>query len=95
MPFLFLLLLTLTCLQQNWPQPVFESIHPLLDEAIGAVLTWGLTFALLARVLVRARAARRQIAADPDQRLPVMRRFGRLRRQHIVALVVVQTSMES
>src|SRR3989440_9465304 len=92
MPFLFLLLLTLTCLQQSWPKPVFESIYPSLDELIGAVLTWGLMAALLGRALVRVRAAQRQIMAEPTQRSALMRRFGRLRRQHIVALVVVQIS---
>src|SRR5262249_39882620 len=92
MPFLFLLLLTLTCLQQSWPKPLFESIYPLLDAVIGAALTWGLMFPLLAPAGLRVRAARRQMAADPGQRSAAMRRLGRFRRQHLIALVIVQVT---
>src|SRR5262249_32540424 len=97
MPFLFLLLLTLTCLQQNWPRPVFAQLDDDLDyswlySTIGTALTWGLMLALLVRVLLQVRAATRQISADPTQRSAVVRRFGKQRRQHLFALVAVQVA---
>src|SRR5262249_26372973 len=42
--------------------------------------------------VLRVRAARRQIAADPGQRSAAMRRLGRFRRQHLIALVIVQVT---
>src|SRR5262245_40637777 len=38
MPFLFLLLLTLTCLQQNWPQPIFAQSGEQHETDIRAIL---------------------------------------------------------
>jgi Zn-dependent protease with chaperone function len=82
MPFLLLLVLTLTCLERDWPEP-----PAWLGPQGSAVLTWGtvglFAFAAAAVSLLWRGAVRR----DPTARGAVLRRYYRFRRWHAYALL--------
>jgi Zn-dependent protease with chaperone function len=75
MPFLLLLLLSLTCLQQKWPAPPEG-----LSAPRGAVVTWAGTGILVALTGLLTTLLRRRTFANPDGRSRVVRRFRQLRR---------------
>jgi Zn-dependent protease with chaperone function len=82
MPFLLLLVLTLTCLPREWPAPA---------EALGrpgsAALVW-LVMALFAAVGWWAASWwRRELRRAPECRARVLRRFGQFRRWHVYFLL--------
>lgn len=83
MPFLLLLLLTLTCLQQNWPEPIWES-------PLSVLFTWGGIAMLVGRADYLVRRVGRQIQSDPTQRSALMKRFHRQRRKHVLILIGFQ-----
>jgi Zn-dependent protease with chaperone function len=75
MPFLLLLLLSLTCLQQSWPAVPEPLIH-----SRSAVVTWAGTGILIAVTGLLAVLLRRWVLTHPDTRSLVVRRFRQLRR---------------
>src|SRR5262245_25402087 len=81
MPFLLLFLLALTCLQANWPAPAWSAAH-------AAWLTWGGTGLLVAWAAFLVWRLGSPMAAHPERRPMVMRRFNRLRRQQMLALLL-------
>src|SRR4051794_27161998 len=82
MPFLLLFLLTLTCLQPEWPEP------PSWLGAAGCVIaTWaGVAFLWLWAAALTFRC-RRQLLLEPAHRAHWMRRFGKGRGNHFFALL--------
>jgi Zn-dependent protease with chaperone function len=88
MPFLLLLVLTLTCLQRDWPAPLAA-----LGVGGGLLLTWG-TVALMTTVAwVAARLLSKQLRNDPSVRTLVQRRLSRFRRWHFYVLMVLYFGM--
>jgi len=84
MPFLLLLVLTLTCLQRDWPEP---------PEWLGwpgsVLLTWGVMalFGLVA--WLAALWWDRRLQRDPSARSLVLARYANFRRWHFYVLLVV------
>src|SRR5579864_6791489 len=96
MPFLLLLVLTLTYLQTSWPPPLFAS-DPLKIGASGpagqlalasVLLTWGGAGFLMALAEWLVRCFSRAIREEPSQRQALARRFSAWRRYHLYALLV-------
>jgi STE24 endopeptidase len=84
MPFLLLLVLALTCLQRDWPEPVAN-----LGVLGSALLTW-CTIGLMGTVAwLGAHWLLGRLQGDPSSRSTVIRRFAALRRWHFYVLVVV------
>jgi STE24 endopeptidase len=81
MAFLLLLILTLICLQGDWPKPGW------LDPVTGMVVTWAGVAALVAMAGLVVQRLRRRLATDPANRSAVLRRFGKFRRYHGYALL--------
>lgn len=82
MPFLLLLVLTITCLQPRWPTP------PSWLEPSGIFgLVWGGIFGLLLLAGLLSKTFRHELVLDPGQRLRLLRRFATLRRYHALALL--------
>src|SRR5437899_3299415 len=83
MPFLLLLLLSLTRLQPQWGSP-----HWLGLDARGCMLvTWIGILALWLAAALGSFHYRRRILQEPDRRSCWMRRFGAWKRYHFLALV--------
>src|ERR1043166_4796448 len=82
MPFVFLLLFALICLQSPWPEPPEWLTAPGCAMIVGTmvVASW-LTAWLIARVLAW------QMARDPERRSSLLRSYGRWRRRHLIALL--------
>ncbi len=83
MPFLLLLVLTLTCLQRKWPAPPDWYGWP-----GSVVVTWSVIAALGIIAWVPARVWRRSLERDPLCRYVVVRRYHSFRRWHVYALLV-------
>jgi Zn-dependent protease with chaperone function len=84
MPFLLLLVLTLTCLPRDWPEPP-GNIGPLGS----AIVTW-LAIALMAAVAwLASRRLRGRLQRDPSSRPAVAQRYATFRRWHFYALLAV------
>jgi STE24 endopeptidase len=82
MPFLLLLLLTLICIQGQWPNPLgWQS--PLAASA----LTWGGMAVLVVAAGLLARRASTNLHSDIDQRSSLLRRYSKLRRYHGYAMI--------
>ncbi len=75
MPFLLLLVLTLICLQREWPEPLHDSG---LEGSL--IFTWGGVVAFVAAGWLLALRARRCLASNPIQRSRLLRRFSAQRR---------------
>jgi Zn-dependent protease with chaperone function len=102
MPFLLLLVLTLTYLQTTWPAPLFTA-DPLRRASDGSifvmkagadklavtsiVLTCAGAAVLMAAAEWLVRRFGRLLRQDPSQRYAVSRRFARCRRYHLYALL--------
>jgi Zn-dependent protease with chaperone function len=83
MPFLLLLMLTLTCLQREWPEP------PAWLGAQGAVVLTACVMALFAAAAwFVAGVWRGQVENDPSGRSAVLRKYGRFRRWHVYTILV-------
>jgi Zn-dependent protease with chaperone function len=82
MPFVFLLLFALICLQTHWPEPPAWLTYQGTGMLVGTMIvaSW-LTAWLIARVLCW------QLVRHPDQRLSILRRYARWRRHHFIALL--------
>lgn len=83
MPFIFLLLFALVYFQQDWRWKLFDWPTPagcaiLVGSMIA--LSW-LSAWMIARVLAW------QMTRHPEQRVSVLRRYGRMRRFHFIALL--------
>jgi Zn-dependent protease with chaperone function len=84
MPFLLLLLLTLICLQGQWPNPLgWQSPLP------ASLLTWACVGLMVAAAGVLARRGAGQLHRHPDQRSSLLRRYAKLRRYHGYSLIAV------
>jgi Zn-dependent protease with chaperone function len=81
MAFLLLLILTLICLQGDWPKPAW------LDPVTGIVVTWAGVAVLVGAAGLMAQRLRRRLAIDPGNRSAVLRRFGKFRRYQGYALL--------
>jgi STE24 endopeptidase len=81
MPFLLLLVLTLTCLKREWPEP-----PPWLglDSAVGLTCTVMLFFGAVA--WLAGRTWRIELMRDPCGRPAVVQRYARFRRWHVYSL---------
>src|SRR5205809_716513 len=81
MPFLLLLVLTLICLQRDWPEPAWWG-------APGSIaLTWlGVTL-FVAAAYVFAKSLEHRLSHQPDERHRLLRRYATLRRRHGFALL--------
>lgn len=84
MPFIFLLLFALVCLQTQWPA-IPDWLTP--EGCAMLVGTMVLTSWLSAWLIACALAG--QMLQHPDQRGPLLRRYGRWRRYHFIALLLV------
>lgn len=82
MPFLFLLVLALICLQNEWPEPPFALGLPGI-----ALLTWGGVAGLAAVSAIVSRRLARRLHHDPARRPLVMRHFSRFRRYFLYCLL--------
>src|SRR2546423_14254967 len=81
MPFLLLLILTLICLQGKWPEPRWR------DPAAVVLVTWTGVAAFVAAAGLLAWRLGRRLGTDPGSRQTLLRRFGKLRRQHAHAFI--------
>lgn len=88
MPFLLLLVLTLTCLQRDWPEPVGD-----LGSLGGALLTWGAIGFMGAVAWLQAHRLRGQLQRDPCSRPEVKKRYATFRRWHFYALLIVHCAL--
>ncbi len=83
MPFIYLLLFALVCLQTTWPAPpgwlTAEGSAILMASIV--IISW-LTAALIGKVLAW------QLTRHPEQRGALLRRYGRWRRWHFIGLLV-------
>src|SRR5713226_6015823 len=82
MPFLLLLVLTLTYLQGSWPEPVFGP-----DPWASVLLTWGTLGCLLIGVEWITRQLCRSIRIDPGRRLRIRKALATCRRYYLIALL--------
>lgn len=83
MPFIYLLLFALICLQTQWPEPITGLTHEGSAILVGTiVLTSWLTAGLIAQVLSW------QLTRHPEHRSIILRRYSRLRRYHFVGLLM-------
>ncbi len=82
MPFLLLLVLTLICLQHDWPEASW------LGVAGSEIVTWGGVALFVVAAYVLARGLRAQLLRDPDQRSTLLRRYATCRRYHTLALLI-------
>jgi STE24 endopeptidase len=84
MPFLLLLVLTLTCLQRDWPPP---------PEWLGwqgsILLAWGAMGLFGAAAWLAARRWLGQLRRDPTGRPDVLDRYARFRRWHFYGVLAV------
>jgi Zn-dependent protease with chaperone function len=81
MPFLLLLVLTLICLQREWPEPPWAGL------AGGVALTWAGVSIFLGEAWVAARRVRRRLTDDLATRAGLLRRHASFRRRHVLALI--------
>ncbi|MBI3823499.1 MAG: M48 family metalloprotease [Planctomycetes bacterium] len=83
MPFVYLMLFALVCLQADWPRPpswlTSEGGAMLVGTLVAA--SW-LTAALMGKVLAW------QLTRQPERRAPVLRRYNLCRRYHFIALLL-------
>ena len=82
MPFLLLLVLTLTYLQASWPEPLFGP-HPLASM----LLTWGTLVSLLIGVEWITRQLCRSLQHDPTRRPRVQKALAACRRYYLIGLL--------
>src|SRR5260370_1587882 len=82
MPFLLLLVLTLTYLQGNWREPVFGP-----EPLASVLLAWGALGCLLVGVEWITRQLCRSIRHDPTRRPRVRRALATCRRYYLIALL--------
>jgi Zn-dependent protease with chaperone function len=82
MPFLLLLVLTLTYLQGSWPEPVFGP-----DPLASALLTWGTLGCLLIGVEWISRQLCRTIRVDPRRKPRVRHVLVTCRRYYLISLL--------
>lgn len=83
MPFVYLLLFALVCLQTHWPAPpdwLTDEGCAILMGAI-VVISW-LTAEVIGKFLAW------QMARHPEQRGSLLRRYGRMRRWHFIGLLL-------
>jgi Zn-dependent protease with chaperone function len=81
MPFLLLLVLTLICLQREWPEP------PWLGLTGGIALTWAGVGLFLGVAWVKARRVRGRLSDDLSTRATLLRSHASHRRRHALALI--------
>jgi Zn-dependent protease with chaperone function len=81
MPFLLLLILTLICLQGQWPWLDW------MDPLAVAVVTFAGVAVFAVAAGLQTRRLCRQLAAEPANRQAVLRRYGKYRRYHGYALL--------
>lgn len=81
MPFLLLLVLTLTCFQSHWPEPPFEL------GALGCLLTWVGVAGFAAVSGGTTRRLSRALHSDMSQRSAIVRRFAHFRRYFAYGLI--------
>jgi len=82
MPFLLLLLLTLTYLQGSYPRPLFGAC-----EASSIAITWGGMFAWVGLAAAMGQIGSRQLKSEPIQRGRILRWFGKCRRYHFFGML--------
>jgi STE24 endopeptidase len=82
MPFLLLFLLTLTCLQPEWPRP-----PEWLGESGCVIVTWAGVALLWLWASLLTRRCRRRLLQNPGHRHDWMRRFAAGRGNHFFALL--------
>jgi Zn-dependent protease with chaperone function len=82
MPFLLLLVLTLTCLEDEWP-----SLPDWLSPWEGLLVVWVGVLAFVGGAALLTAHLRRRLARSPDQRSRVVRRWHAWRRYHLFALL--------
>jgi hypothetical protein len=83
MPFIYLLLFALVCLQTTWPAPPDWLTAEGSAILIGTVMvTSWLTAAVIGKGLAW------QMMRHPEQRSSLLRRYGRLRRWHFIGLLL-------
>ncbi|HMF18671.1 MAG TPA: M48 family metallopeptidase [Gemmataceae bacterium] len=82
MPFLLLLVLTLTYLQGSWPEPVFGP-----DPLASALLTWGTLGCLLIGVEWISRQLCRTIRINPGRTFRVRQVLAICRRYYLISLL--------
>lgn len=82
MPFVFLLMFALVCLQTQWPRPPAWLTPAGCAMLVGtlAATSW-LTAGLIAKVLSW------QMTRQPERRSPILRRYNQCRRYHFIALL--------
>src|SRR5437870_1226207 len=78
MPFLLLVVLTLTCLQRDWPRP-----PDWLGPIGSGTLPWAMVVLFGAVAWLAARGWRRELLRDPAARSRVVHRFAVFRRWHV------------
>ena len=84
MPVLLLLILTLICIQGQWPNPL--GWH---SSLLVSAITWGSMAVLVVAAGLLALRASRRLQQDPDQRAVLLRRYSKLRRYHGYALIAI------
>src|SRR5262249_9901703 len=90
MPFLLLLLLTLVCLVDPWPEPLVRigpSDQPATAIAGGVLLTWLTVFAQMAFAARVARWTSCQLHLFPEDRGKTIKKHALLRHYLVLALV--------
>ena len=82
MPFIFLLLFALVCLQTHWPDPPSW----LTDQGCGMIVATMALASWLGAGLI-AQALCWQMTRYPEQRTSILRRYAQWRRRHFIALL--------
>jgi STE24 endopeptidase len=83
MPFIYLLLFALICLQGSWPAPRIG-----LTEQGSAILVGTMVVASWLSAGLIAQVLSWQLIHQHDQRSALMRRYGRLRKYHFIGLLI-------
>jgi Zn-dependent protease with chaperone function len=84
MPFLLLLVLTLTCLQREWPEPLLG-----IGTRGSVLLTWCIIGLMTVVAWTMGRSLRGWLERDPSNRAAVLRRYGTFKRWHFYVLLAI------
>ena len=83
MPFLLLMLLSVTCLVSKWPQPIGN-----LGLLESGLLAWALMAGVVAMAALTARRTRRRLLREPAKRESIVARYSSFRLYHLLAIFI-------
>ncbi len=89
MPFLLLIFLTLFCLQNRWPDPIWQGVVSPDDSVLASILlTWSVVVFQVGWAWWLARRTRRSLETDPASREQALHFYERGRWRHLLGLFI-------